>query len=142
MSLPTKTLPRANLHDRSSIERIYPRAVFERDANANARAKASVLSGVHISSAPDDSSEFDLARASRHVGEDAAPGGAVFLWPVAQAASAHNDDYPADAASSKPVGPKRSAYDAFIDRIIETARRVDFGRSPGPGDARLRGQRQ
>ncbi len=49
MSLPTKTLPRANLHDRSSIERIYPRAVFERDANANARAKASVLSGVHIS---------------------------------------------------------------------------------------------
>ena len=142
MSLPTRTPPRANLHDRSSIERIYPRAVFKRDANANARAKASVLSGVHISSAPDESSEFDMARASRHVGEEAAPGGAVFLWPVAEAAAAHNDDYPAEAGAPAIAGPKRSAYDTFIDRIVETARHADFGRSPGPGDARLRGQRQ
>ncbi len=134
---------RANLRDRASIERIYPRAVFERDANANARAKASVLSGVHISSAPDESCEFDLTRASRHVGEADTPGGAIFLCPFAQARDGgRGDEYPAAAGSSAAQGPKRSAYDLFIDRIIETARDARFDPSPGPGDARLRGARQ
>lgn len=143
MSSPTRTVPRANLRDRSSIERIYPRAVFARDANANSRAKVSVLSGVHISSAPDEAAEFDLARASRHVGEESSSGGAVFLCPFAQeAAGDGHGDYPAQAQSSATAGPKRSDYDAFIDRIIETARNAQFGPSPGPGDARLQGQRQ
>lgn len=127
-------MQRANIKDRGSIERIYPRAVFENEANANIRANATVLNGVSISSAVAADGAFELLRASRHVGEQDSNGGAVFICPFAQKK---------EAASKGDVlrGPA-DPYAAFIDKIIAAARQTDLDPSPGPGDSRLRGLRQ
>ena len=66
---------------------------------------------------------FDLVRASRQVGEADNPANSLFLCPYAQ------DDH--------MVG-----YDDFVDKIIAAAETAQLDRSPGPGDARLRGPRQ
>jgi hypothetical protein len=130
----------ANIHDRASIERVYPRAAFKRDANANMRSKASVLAGVRILSSPDATGAFMLQRATRHTGEEQGPEGAVFLCPFAQA-TGHGDDYPI-AATPPAAEEDRDAYDAFIDRIIATAREARFPPATGRGDVRLQGLRQ
>lgn len=130
----------ANVNDRASVERIYPRAVFERDANANMRAKASVLCGVHITSTPDASGAFELARAARHAGEQDSGDAAIFLCPFAQE-TGHGRDYPATA--TPPAGDgERAPYDAFIDKIIATARHAQLPPATGRGDVRLKGLRQ
>lgn len=117
----------ANANDRATIERIYPPAVFAREAQANTRAKASVLYGVRIQSAPDTTGDFQLVRASHHVGEDESAANSLFLCPFAQATER---------------GGAAGDYDAFIDRIIAAARTARFDRSPGRDDARLQGLRQ
>lgn len=134
-------MQRANINDRSTIERIYPRAVFMQESNANARAQASVRCGVRIGSAPDASGAFDLVRASRHAGEPDSGNGAVFLSPVAQG-TGHGADYPAVAASGDAGTRPRDAYSAFIDKIIAAARGAHVAPAPGRGDIRLRGLRQ
>ncbi len=130
----------ANIHDRGSIERIYSRAVYARDANANMRAKASVLFGVRIASGPDGNGAFVLTRASRHAGEADNAGGAVFLAPFAQD-TAHSADYPV-SANAPDEGPGRSPYDEFLDRILATARTLPSEPTPGRGEAGLQGPRQ
>jgi hypothetical protein len=131
---------RANINDRGSIERIYPRAVFAREANTNMRVKASVRSGVQIASAPDQAGDFELTRASRHAGKEASRGGPIFLCPFAQRTGQGADD---PAAPASPSGQRASdAYDAFIDRIIATAREARFPGPIGSDDPRLRGSRQ
>ncbi len=124
-------MQRPNIKDRGTVERIYPRAVFQQEANANGCANASVLSGVRIVSAADDAGAFDLVRASRHAGESDPSDGAIFLSPSAQ-----------QAAPGSPAPAWEDAYRRFIDKIIATAARAEFAASPGPGDARLRGLRQ
>jgi len=124
-------MQRANINDRATVERIYPRAVFQQEANANARGNASVLSGVRIVSAADDSGAFDLVRASRHAGESDPSDGAIFLSPAVPGA------VPGSLAPAWDA-----AYARFIDKIIATVARAEFAPSPGPGDARLRGLRQ
>ncbi len=133
-------MQRANINDRSTIERIYPRAVFQQEANANSRAKASVLSGVRIASAPDADGGFDLTRASRHAGEAESGDGAVFLSPRAQQ-TGHGADYPATAAPPQTAGD-RDPYAAFIDQIIAAARRAPAAPVSSHSDAKLRGLRQ
>jgi hypothetical protein len=124
-------MQRPNVNDRGTVERIYPRAVFQQEANANMRGNASVLSGVRIVSAADESGAFDLVRASRHAGESDSSDGAIFLPPAAPG-----------AAPGSPAPAWDDAYARFIDKIIATAARAEFAPSPGPGDARLRGLRQ
>ncbi len=129
-------MQRANINDRSTIERIYPRAVFQQEANANSRARASVLCGVRIASAPDADGAFDLTRASRHAGEAESGDGAVFLSPTAQQ-TGHGTNYPAAAGPLQAAGD-RDPYSAFIDKIIAAARSAPVTPSPGRGGARLR----
>ena len=124
-------MQRPNINDRGTVEGIYPRAVFQQEANANARAEASVLKGVRIVSSADDSGAFDLVRASRHAGESDPSDGAIFLAPSAQ-----------QAKPGAPAAAWDDAYARFIDQIIATAADAEFASSPGPGDARLRGLRQ
>jgi len=124
-------MQRPNINDRGTVEGIYPRAVFQQEANANARADASVLKGVRIVSPVDQSGAFDLVRASRHVGESDSSDGAIFLAPSAQ-----------QAKPGAPAPAWDDAYSHFIDAIIATAADAEFAPSPGPGDARLRGTRQ
>jgi hypothetical protein len=133
-------MSQANIRDRSSIERIYPRAVFLREANANSRAKASVLRGLSILSAPDAGGDFGLVRAAQHAGERESGEGAVFLCPFAQE-TAPSADYPAAASSGAEAAPE-DPYASFISRVIETARTANPAEPTGRGDPRLKGLRQ
>src|SRR5207249_2206356 len=122
----------ANIHDRPSIERVYPREAYASDASQNERRKPAMLRGVRIAAAPDDKGEFAIEPAVQHAGE--VPG-AVFLAPFHCVTAEENA-----AADPDP----RLGYEAFLDEIIEVAQRLGFraDASPGPGDARLRGPRQ
>ncbi|HEV7872991.1 MAG TPA: hypothetical protein VGO82_02525, partial [Enterovirga sp.] len=75
-------MSRAQIGDRSSVERIYPRDAYDEDAAENARPKAQIHHGVRISAPADGSSGFDLARASMHVGEAESSADTLFLFPV------------------------------------------------------------
>jgi hypothetical protein len=121
--------------------RSNPLAVVRRDANANARAQASIHRGVRMMSALDEKGSFDLARTSRHVGKTGAGSGAIYVCPYAHDTS-HNVDYPASARSAAASsGALANAYDAFLDQIIENASKAP-GTAPGAGDVRLQGPRQ
>src|SRR4051812_36932599 len=103
-------MPKANIHDRSSIERIYPPDIFATDAADNEKQPGNVvLHGVRITAAPDAHGDFELQRASEHVGEVA---GAVFL-------ASFRRDIGHDRARTAP--DPETGYDAFIDEIIAAA---------------------
>jgi hypothetical protein len=125
-------LPRANVNDRRSIERLYPPDAFARDAAENDRPGIAILRGVRIAAAPDADGNFPLEPAARHAGEMPA---APFLAPFRRRAASEN-------AGADP-DPRR-LYDAFLDDIIAAARRYGYRAeaSPGPGDPRLCGPRQ
>ena len=71
----------ANVHDRLTIERLYPRDAFDRDSRMNADVKTEILHGVRVMSAPDANGDFSLARASRHVAEQNPEGDVIFVFP-------------------------------------------------------------
>ena len=125
-------MAKASIHDRASIERVYPPEAFARDATENDRPDAGVLHGVRIGSAPDQAGEFEVEPASYGTGE--VPG-AVFLAPF------HRDS--ADGRASAEPDPHRG-YEAFLAEIIDAAQRFGYvaAASPGPGDPRIRGARQ
>src|SRR3712207_4919120 len=122
----------ANVNDRASIERLYPREAFEADAARNALPKADVLHGVRIASEAAEDGAFDLKRASQQVGENDPLGDTLFLAPFPAEAQGALRQTPAyGAAEETPgalakAGAKRPDYDAFVDRIAETARRAAF----------------
>ena len=135
----------ANVNDRASIERLYPRDTFEADAARNALPKADVLHGVRIASEVSESGEFAFQRTSRQVGESDPLGDTLFLAPFpteAQGAlkqtSAYGGAEESPGALAK-AGAKRPAYDIFIDRIVETARHAAFKDPIGRHEPRLRG---
>jgi hypothetical protein len=125
-------MPQANIKNRGSIERIYPPDAFARDAAENDRPGIEILKGVRIASAPDGDGIFALEPASHYAGE--APQ-SLFLAPF------HRRTATEDAANDPDP---RDGYDAFIDEIIDAARRHGYraAESPGPGDPRLHGLRQ
>jgi len=121
----------ANVHDRRSIERVYPPDAFARDAAENDRARVEMLKGVRVVSAPNEAGDFALDPAAQYAGE--VPG-AVFLAPFRRRTPDGRDGN----------GDPRHGYDEFVDEIVEAAWRHGYraAASPGPGDARLRGERQ
>lgn len=141
----------ASINDRASLERLYPREAFEADAGSNARGKAAVLKGVRILSGPDAGGTFRIARASQHVGEvhaGEAPGrgNGLFLAPdlaanFAALAQKDNDYGAAEekADAMRSVEARAAEYDAFIDRVMATARQADFEEPIGRGEERLKG---
>ena len=126
-----ETVPKVDINDRRSIERIYPPDAFAVDAAENQKQPGNELvRGVRIASPPDGAGAFELDPAALHVGEDP---GTMFLAAFRPAGTEAR-------ASTHP----HDGYDDFIDRIIGAAR--EFAEtaqtSPGPGDPRLRGLRQ
>ena len=121
-----------NIHDRASIERVYPRDVYASDTSENERRQSAVLKGVRITEVADQAGDFAIERAARQAGEAPGP---VFLAPFHRVTTR-------DDASVEP--DLRQGYEAFLDEIVEAAQRPGFRRetSPGPGDVRLRGPRQ
>jgi hypothetical protein len=137
-------MPEANINDRATIERLYPREDFERDAAANADAKATVHRGLKIVSAVDGDGRFSAERGSRHVGESDPEGDTVFVSPFLEdvAPLRGTDAYggPTEAtAAPMGSGQRDKNYRVFIDRIIETARAADFKPDVGRHEDRLRG---
>ena len=139
-------MPQASIHDRSSIERLYPREDFEREAGENADAKATVHRGIRILSSVDAQGLFEAERASRHVGEADPLGDTVFLAPFLQGASAAltpgdnaygGPDETGDAVAA--ASRKGDDYEAFVTRVVDAARSARFKPPIGKDEDRLRG---
>lgn len=111
------------------------RATLRRTTRQSARSFTA-----SIGSAPDEDGNFELQRATRHVGE---PPSADYLAPVRRTEEpldqARNNG-PAQASRPEPV----RGYAQFLDDIVSAAQRFGYraDASPGPGDPRLRGLRQ
>jgi hypothetical protein len=136
----------ANLHDRSSIARLYPRDAFERDAGENARGKAPVLKGVRILSAPDAAGSFELAPARRHAGEQEEDDNSIFLAPhLGDESAALHPSAGYGGAEEKGDALKTiqspGDYEAFIDRILAAAQSAAFEQPIGRAEERLKGFR-
>ena len=138
-------MPEANINDRSSVERLYPRDDFDRDAGENADAKTTVHRGLRIISPADDDGKFSAERGAHHIGEHDPEGDTVFVAPFLAKGFAplrDTDAYggPADTgAAAAGTGQKDQDYRAFIDRVIEAARAADFKPAIGRHEDRLRG---
>ena len=135
----------ANVNDRASIERIYPRDAFDTDAAKNSRGKALVLEGVLIASQPAENGEFELVRKRRHMGENDPEGDTLFVAPYRgeeDGALQQTPGYGAlegtgDAVAKVEQGGRE--YEAFIDRIIATAKAAHFKEPIGRHEERLKG---
>lgn len=137
-------MARARLDDRASLSAAYPREQFERDAARNADIKTEVLSGVVLLSAPDESGQFQLDGATRHVGEVAPSGDSLFLYPVlGDAQGGLGGARPGYGNEELGRGARPAPdYEAFLDRVTDAARGLTARQSPGRGDSRLKGERQ
>jgi hypothetical protein len=132
----------ANVNDRASIERLYPRDAFAADAAHNADGKAAVLHGVLIASEVSESGAFTLQRIRRQAGENDPLGDTLFLAPFAPPALRQMTSYGGPAEDhGDPAARLAPNYEGFIDRIIETARRAAFKTPIGRDEPRLRGFR-
>jgi hypothetical protein len=132
----------ASIHDRSSVERLYPRHDFEREAGENADAKATVQRGIRILSPVDDQGTFTAERASRHVGERDPLGDTVFLAPFAHAALTQSDTAyggPDETGDGPATAVRGDHYETFIERIINAAKSARFKPHIGKDEERLRG---
>ena len=131
----------ANVNDRASVERLYPRADFERDAGENSDAKASVHRGLRIVSGVGASGTFRAERGLRHAGENDPEGDARFVAPFLKQAHAPVTQDPAYGGAAAPADAldKDGDYRAFIDQIIAIARSAEFKEPIGRGEERLRG---
>jgi hypothetical protein len=125
-------MAKANIHDRTTLKRVYPPEAFSDDAARNSAASPEIVRGVRLLRGPDAAGEFEFEPGSRAVGEMPS---AAFLAPYRSVPNAPS----AGAASGPPAG-----YEAFLDDIIDAARRFGFqpGETPGQGDPRIRGLRQ
>jgi hypothetical protein len=138
-------MPEANIHDRLTIERIYPRDAFDRDTRRNAETKTEVLHGLRITSSPDANGVFSLARTSRHVAEQNPEGDVVFVSPhryQGDDALMQGPDYggPEEkGAAARASQDANAAYDMFISRVIEAAKSADFKSAIGFHESRLEG---
>jgi hypothetical protein len=133
---------KANVNDRTSVERIYGPDAWEQDASRNSRGNATVVYGLKILSGADSEGVFALARTSQHVGEGDREGDAVFLAAFEADAAATSDE----GTYGGSVGPMADAHDdsdyrRFIDNVLEAARTAHFKPAIGKGDDRIKGFR-
>ena len=115
---------KANVNDRASIEAVYSYEAFRTDAARNSVGNASVLHGLTILSQPDAAGLFEIAAAKRQSGERDPEGDTVFVPPFLESEDSAED----------------GGYAAFVDRVLELARSVEFKRPLGQ-DPRLAGFR-
>jgi hypothetical protein len=132
----------ANVNDRGSVERAYPREAFDEDVRANMLPTAEVRHGVRIESGADAGGRFRLTRAAQQVGEDARLRHTIFLAPF-QTVPAGNvaEDSGYGGLDERTAAGAAGDYDAFVNRIITAAREMEHEVAPGRGDDRLKGFR-
>ena len=66
-------MPKANIHRRQSLERVYPPDAFASDAAEYGLATNQVVCGAGILSAPDAAGDFEFERTGQQVGEAVPP---------------------------------------------------------------------
>lgn len=133
----------ASVKDRGTLEKIYPRDVFEQDAARNARGDAEVLHGLRILSRPDDEGSFKVTRMSRQVGEMDPDADGAFLVPQTDRATGglREESYGGMSETSHSNQSSiEEEYARFLEDVIETARTATFKRPIGQ-DERLKGFR-
>ena len=115
-------MPEANIHDRLTIERIYPRDAFDRDTRRNAKPRPRFCTASESTSSPDANGVFSLARTSRHVAEQNPEGDVVFVFPhryQGDDALMQGPDYggPEEkGAAARASQDANAAYDTFISQ--------------------------
>ena len=138
-------MAQANINDRLTLERLYPREAFDRDSRLNAEINAHILHGLKITSPPDQTGTFRVTRASRHVAELNPEGDVVFVFPHGyrgEDALMQGPDYggPEEKGSASPSSEDgRTAYERFLDRVIEAAQSAAFKPAIGCRESRLEG---
>ncbi|WP_448206458.1 hypothetical protein [Azospirillum sp. sgz302134] len=121
----------ANVNDPKSVEALYSRADFEKEARLNSQDKTTVQHGLMILSEPGPDGTFSLQRANRHVGEAQDTANSVFLCPLLNSAE-YGAFVQNDTAYGGPVDPPKrpsdraDPYRAFIDDVIQAARTAHF----------------
>jgi hypothetical protein len=115
-----------DLIDRQSIERIYPREVWEADAGLNSQGRDASQRGVLIALSSGKDGLVHIRRAVRYVGEGMMEANGVFLCPYLGRAY---DIFVAAAGIHGAVVEKHDAledvsseYTGFIDGVLATAR--------------------
>jgi hypothetical protein len=137
-----------NINDPSSIERVYPRSAYDEDVGENSRAKAEVMHGVRIVSAPAADGTFELLRASRQVAEIDVESDSIFLFPVlpgqtdapVRQSSGYGEAHP-DPDASRPDRSRNAGYEDFVTRVLRAAENARFKPPVGRHDERLEGFR-
>jgi hypothetical protein len=74
----TKAMPKANIHRRPTLARVYPPDAFASDAAQNGLVTNQVVLGVRILFAPNAAGDFEFERTGQQVGEAVPP---TFLAP-------------------------------------------------------------
>jgi len=131
-------MQRANVNDPRSLEAVYDRAAFERDASRNAMADAAVHHGLRIESAPDGEGWFGVVPARHHVGE-AKGEHSVFLFPHRRAEGGGGPEVGFSPSQQNSPAERRDEYEAFLRSVLEAARRAEFPDAIGRGEERLKG---
>lgn len=133
-------MPKANIHDRRSLEAAYPPGAFASDAAENGRSPTASLKGVRVLSAPDAGGVFELQRATQQVGEAASAG---FLAPRRREDRLINAGRDSPTLASAEPDPTEG-YEEFLADLVAAAQRFGFKaeESPGRDEPRLRGLRQ
>jgi len=136
----------ANINDRTSLEKLYPRERFEQDAARNIAADTSVVHGLLVTSAPDENGAFSVAGLSRQVGEGDPEGDSLFFIPHLHEAGEGLVAGPyggeREKADSEAKVDRRGAdYKRFLDRVLKAVRSAEFKTPIGRSDERVKGFR-
>lgn len=132
-----------NISRRESIVSYYPQDSFIHDANLNAQAKATIMHGLRILSAPDGEGVFKIAKCHHNIAEGVVSQNSPLVYSVRADDNNWFDKSQADADKAihlkdHPVDVS-TFYQDFIDRVIETARNTHFQTAIGRDEPRLRG---
>jgi hypothetical protein len=133
-------MPKANIHDRHSLEAAYPPDAFASDAAENGRSPTSFVKGVRILSAPDAAGDYTFERATQQVGEALS---ANFLAPQCREERLIDAGRDSPAVVSAQADPA-AGYEEFLADLVAAAQRFGFkpNESPGVDEPRLKGLRQ
>jgi len=127
----------ANIGDRQSIERIYPREVWETEAGMNSEGGEQKLCGLLIESNPDGDGSFQIRRAARDKAENEADSYVIFLCPYMGRAFdifTSTGVYGAVVEKHDALEDDSYEYADFIDGVIAAARTATLHHILGIGD--------
>ena len=134
----------ANISDRRSVEKIYPRDVWEAEAANNSQGGQKILGGLLIESQPDDAGNFHLRRTTRGSAEiEGSQHYVIFICPyMGRAYDVFTPIFGVHGAIKEKHDALESVddeYDDFIARVLDAASHARLSHIPVAGDRLPRG---